>query len=158
FDLQLHIHKKIPKDAVIDRCVSCLLFQMAGIEAALTSMMQEHALRRSQAKERAEKAKQDALATTIVVANLLVETLNGDVHKSFQDEKRIASEAQALAVTVQRFSKQTKQWISMVNEFDMALKEVGDFENWIKIIEYDCESIANAIRHVSLIAGRPSYS
>ncbi|MCO5571026.1 hypothetical protein L7F22_024757 [Adiantum nelumboides] len=131
---------------------------MAGIEAALTSMMQEHAHRRSQAKERAEKAKQDALAAAIVVAKLLVGTLNGDVHKSFQDEKQIASEAQALAATVQRFAKQTKQWTTMVNEFDMALKEIGDFENWITTIEYDCESIANAIRHISLISGRSPFT
>ncbi|KAH7290445.1 hypothetical protein KP509_30G048900 [Ceratopteris richardii] len=131
---------------------------MVELEAALTSMVQMHASRKVQAKELTEKAKKDALAAAAVVANLLVETLNGDVHKSFQSEKQIASEAQALGTTVQKFNKQTKLWISMVNEFNEALKEIGDFENWIKIIEYDCEAIANAIRHVSLISGRSSFT
>lgn len=131
---------------------------MAGIEAVLTSMLQDHTLSRSQAKERAEKAKKDALAAAAVVSNLLVDTLNKDVQKSFQDEKQIAAEAQALAATVQKFVKQTNQWISMVNAFDMALKEIGDFENWIKVMEYDCESIANAIRHISLVSGRSSFT
>ena len=52
----------------------------------------------------------------------MVDALNGDVQKSFQTEKRIALEAQALTVTVQRFVKQTNQWLTMVNAFDMALK------------------------------------
>lgn len=130
---------------------------MAGLEAALTSMMREHALRSLHLKERAEKAKKDALAAAVVVSDLLVDTLNGDVQKSFLNEKQIAIEAQALAGTVQRFVKQTNQWLTIVNAFDVALKEIGDFENWIKVMEYDCESIANAIRHVSLISGRSSF-
>ena len=68
------------------------------------------------------KAKKEALSAANLVSGLMVDALNGDVQKSFQTEKRIALEAQALTVTVQRFVKQTNQWLTMVNAFDMALK------------------------------------
>jgi hypothetical protein len=68
------------------------------------------------------KAKKEALLAANVVSGLMVDALNGDVQKSFQTEKRIAFEAQALTTTVQRFVKQTNQWLTMVNAFDMALK------------------------------------
>lgn len=48
-------------------------------------------------------------------------------------------------VQAQQFAKQTSRWINMVNDFDKALKEVGDFENWVKVMEWDMQSVATAL-------------
>ena len=76
--------------------------------------------------------------------------------------------AQAQAV---QFAKQTGRWVSMVHEFDKSLKarlactrvpirslskrlmprvaaaaqEVGDFENWVKVMEWDMQAVATAL-------------
>eukprot|EP00249_Psilotum_nudum_P019043 c27070_g1_i1 orf=190-585(+) len=127
---------------------------MGGLEVAFSSMIQEHAQRNLHLKERAEKAKKDALAAAILVSDLLVDSLNKGVQESFVIEKHIEMEVQTLAGTVQKFAKQTNQWLTVVHNFDNALKEIGDFENWIKVMECECESIWNAMEHLSLVSGR----
>ena len=70
-----------------------------------------------------------------------------------------------------QFAKQTGRWVSMVHEFDKSLKarrprsrapmrllckrlilrvaaaaqEVGDFENWVKVMEWDMQAVATAL-------------
>ena len=44
----------------------------------------------------------------------------------------------------------------MVNDFDKALKEVGDFENWVKVMEWDMQSVATALEAAAqATAGSP---
>ena len=31
-----------------------------------------------------------------------------------------------------------------------CLQEIGDFENWVKTMEYDCEQIAGTLKNVAL--------
>ena len=41
----------------------------------------------------------------------------------------------------------------MVNDFDKALKEVGDFENWVKVMEWDMQSGATALEAAAQATG-----
>ena len=59
----------------------------------------------------------------------------------------------ALQVQAQQFAKQTTRWINMVNDFDKALKEVGDFENWVKVMEWDMQSVATALEAAAQATG-----
>jgi hypothetical protein len=34
------------------------------------------------------------------------------------------------------------------------MQEIGDFENWIKVMEYDLQSIGNALEYLSSSSGR----
>ncbi|KAK4382214.1 Biogenesis of lysosome-related organelles complex 1 subunit [Sesamum angolense] len=63
----------------------------------------------------------------------------------FINEKRIEMEIRALAATIMRFSKQTDQWLAASHAINNAVKEIGDFENWMKTMELDCKSISAAI-------------
>ncbi|KAG8088818.1 hypothetical protein GUJ93_ZPchr0011g27471 [Zizania palustris] len=62
------------------------------------------------------------------------------------NEKRIELEARALLATILRYRKQTDQWLAATNSINSVLKEIGDFENWMKIMDFDCKSINTAIR------------
>jgi uncharacterized protein YukE len=48
-----------------------------------------------------------------------------------------------------RFQKQTGQWVTAVQTFDKALKEIGDFENWVKTMEYDMTTVASALENIA---------
>eukprot|EP01018_Ginkgo_biloba_P015192 Gb_10526 [translate_table: standard] len=121
---------------------------MASLEAALNHMMHHHSQTNAQLREQIEKAKKEALTTAARVSELLVDSVNSGVQESFINEKRIELETRALASTVQQYTKQTNQWLTIIHALDSALKEIGDFENWMKIMDYDCESIGLALHHI----------
>jgi biogenesis of lysosome-related organelles complex 1 subunit 1 len=47
-----------------------------------------------------------------------------------------------------RFLKLTNQWSQMIEDFNEALKETGDIENWSHAIERDMREIAGALDYV----------
>lgn len=107
-----------------------------------------------------------------------MKAVNGGVEECFVNEKRIESEIRNLAVTVARFGKQTDQWLAATHAVNSAVKvshhlydessvlfclvcllmidlcvcfgdkEIGDFENWMKTMEFDCKKITAAIRNI----------
>ncbi|XP_014503575.1 biogenesis of lysosome-related organelles complex 1 subunit 1 [Vigna radiata var. radiata] len=119
-----------------------------GLEASLHHLLELHHHKSLVLTQRTEKAKKDAIRKTERVSDLLVEAVNGGVHESFINQKRIELEIRALAATITRFMKQTDQWLATTHALNTALKEIGDFENWMKIMEYDCKNITTAIQNI----------
>lgn len=99
-------------------------------------------------RQQTERAKKNALRSAVRVADLLVDTVDGGVQELFVNEKRIELEARALLATIARYRKQTGQWLAATNAINSVLKEIGDFENWMKIMDFDCKSINAAIRNI----------
>ncbi|XP_020521685.1 biogenesis of lysosome-related organelles complex 1 subunit 1, partial [Amborella trichopoda] len=100
-------------------------------------------------KQCEENAKKDALRSWLHVSGLLVDSVNGGVQESFINEKRIEFETRALASTIMRYTKQTNQWLAASHAINSAIKEIGDFENWTKTMDYDCKSISAALCNIS---------
>ncbi|XP_030503097.1 biogenesis of lysosome-related organelles complex 1 subunit 1 isoform X2 [Cannabis sativa] len=92
--------------------------------------------------------KKDAIKNAARVSNLLVDAVNGGVQECFVNEKRIELEIRALTATITRFMKQTDQWLTATHAFNSAVKEIGDFENWMKTMEFDCKSVVAAIHNI----------
>ncbi|XP_065638476.1 biogenesis of lysosome-related organelles complex 1 subunit 1 [Quercus suber] len=99
-------------------------------------------------RDQAERAKKDAIQNAAQVSDLLVDAVNSGVQESFINEKRIEHEIRALAVTISRFMKLTNQWLTATRAINTAVKEIGDFENWMKTMEFDCKSITAAIQNI----------
>ncbi|XP_075503227.1 biogenesis of lysosome-related organelles complex 1 subunit 1 [Primulina tabacum] len=118
------------------------------LEASLLQMINDHNSASLKLREQTEKSKREAIRTASRVSDLLVNAVNGGVQEVFIIEKRIEMEIRALAATVARFSKQTDQWLAASHTINTAVKEIGDFENWMKTIELDCKSISAAIRNI----------
>ncbi|XP_050276862.1 biogenesis of lysosome-related organelles complex 1 subunit 1 [Quercus robur] len=119
-----------------------------GLEAALLQIMHDHHHTSLRLRDQAERAKKDAIQNAVRVSDLLVDAVNSGVQESFINEKRIEHEIRALAVTIARFMKQTNQWLTATRAINTAVKEIGDFENWMKTMEFDCKSITAAIQNI----------
>lgn len=70
------------------------------------------------------------------------------VAQAYLNQKRLDAEAKQLHVSATNFSKQTQQWLTLVETFSSALKELGDVENWAKTIEGDVRTITLALENV----------
>lgn len=119
-----------------------------GLEAALLQIMHDHHHTSLRLRDQAERAKKDAIQNAARVSDLLVDAVNSGVQESFINEKRIEHEIRALAVTISRFMKLTNQWLTATRAINTAVKEIGDFENWMKTMEFDCKSITAAIQNI----------
>ncbi|KAJ6763685.1 BLOC-1 COMPLEX SUBUNIT 1 [Salix purpurea] len=114
------------------------------LESSLLQIFTDHHRTSLRLRETTEKAKKEAVR----VADLLVDEVNGGVQESFVNEKRIEMEIRGLAASIVRFMKQSDQWLTATHSINTAIKEIGDFENWMKTMEYDCKSITTAIHNI----------
>ncbi|XP_034689138.1 biogenesis of lysosome-related organelles complex 1 subunit 1-like [Vitis riparia] len=95
----------------------------SGSEASLLQLIQDHHQTSLKLRDETEKAKKDAIRTTMRVSDLLVDTVNGGVQEAFINEKRIELESRALTATVIRFAKQTHQWLAASHAINTAIKD-----------------------------------
>ncbi|XP_042490236.1 biogenesis of lysosome-related organelles complex 1 subunit 1 isoform X2 [Macadamia integrifolia] len=119
-----------------------------SLESSLLQLIHDHHHSSLRLGVQTEKAKRDAIMNGKRVADLLMDIVNGGVEESFINEKRIELEIRSLISTVLRYSKQTDQWRAATHSINSALKEIGDFENWMKTMDYDCKSINAAIQNI----------
>ncbi|KAL6597504.1 hypothetical protein ACP70R_046944 [Stipagrostis hirtigluma subsp. patula] len=119
-----------------------------GLDEALLQIVHQHHHQALRQRQQTERAKKDALRSAVRVADLLVDTVDGGVQELFVNEKRIELEARALLGTIARYRKQTDQWLAATSAVNSVLKEIGDIENWMKIMDFDCKSINAAIRNI----------
>ncbi|KAK6935651.1 Biogenesis of lysosome-related organelles complex 1 subunit 1 [Dillenia turbinata] len=122
--------------------------EAGGLEAALLHLLHLHNQSSLLLREQIEKAKKEAIKSGRRVSGLLVDAVNGGVQECFINQKRIEGEIRSLASTFMRFSKQTDQWLAASHSINTAVKEIGDFENWMKTMEFDCSSISAAIHNI----------
>ncbi|KAJ4837868.1 hypothetical protein Tsubulata_019752 [Turnera subulata] len=64
------------------------------------------------------------------VSELMVDPVNGGVLKQIEYEVR------ALAATITSSIKHTDQRLTASHAINTAIKEIGDFENWMKTMEF----------------------
>uniref|UniRef100_A0A4W6DXR3 Biogenesis of lysosome-related organelles complex 1 subunit 1 n=1 Tax=Lates calcarifer TaxID=8187 RepID=A0A4W6DXR3_LATCA len=95
-----------------------------------------------------ERRRREAIAAATCLTEALVDHLNVGVAQAYINQRKLDHEVKTLQVQASQFSKQTAQWISMVEGFNQALKEIGDVENWARSIEMDMRTIATALEYV----------
>ncbi|KAL6538403.1 biogenesis of lysosome-related organelles complex 1 subunit 1 [Orobanche gracilis] len=118
------------------------------LEASLLQMINEHKHASIELQGHTEQSKKEAIRSAERVSDLLVNAVNRGVQEVFIKEKQIEMEIRALTATIIRFSKQTEQWLAASHAINNAVKEIGDFENWMKTMELDCKSITAAICNI----------
>uniref|UniRef100_A0A7N0VM53 Biogenesis of lysosome-related organelles complex 1 subunit 1 n=2 Tax=Kalanchoe fedtschenkoi TaxID=63787 RepID=A0A7N0VM53_KALFE len=118
------------------------------LEESLLLLIHEHNHFSLKLRDSTEKAKNNAIRSASQLSELLVDTVNSGVQNAFVNEERIEMEIGALTETIVRYGKQTDQWLAATQAINTAIKEIGDFENWMKMIEYDSRSVAAVIRNI----------
>ncbi|KAK3917614.1 Biogenesis of lysosome-related organelles complex 1 subunit 1 [Frankliniella fusca] len=113
----------------------------------LSSLVKDHQSKQAVRKERQEQKRKDAIAAANNLTQALVDHLNVGVAQAYLNQKRLDAEAKHLHHNATNFAKQTQQWLNLVENFNGALKEIGDAENWARSIENDMRTITAALEY-----------
>lgn len=73
--------------------------------------------------------------------------VTNSVAQAYLNQKKLDAEAKQLHQSAIVFSKQTSQWLSLIDNFNSALKELGDVENWTRTIENDMQNITTTLEY-----------
>ena len=76
-------------------------------------------------------------------------------HQAYENQKAIEAEMQELQTQAQRFQRQVEGWAATASAFDNALKELGDFENYVNVLEWDMKKVADSLERHAAAHGLP---
>ncbi|TPX38180.1 hypothetical protein SmJEL517_g00243 [Synchytrium microbalum] len=103
-------------------------------------------------KPEREHLKSETKHAVSYAVDSLYDAVNLQVSKAFQIQRELEAESKRLEAAAVEFSKQTRLWLALVNQFNDGLKELGDVQNWSGIIEKDVRSIVGTMERVAGIA------
>mmetsp|Transcript_30390 Transcript_30390/g.47607 ORF Transcript_30390/g.47607 Transcript_30390/m.47607 type:complete len:145 (-) Transcript_30390:84-518(-) len=114
----------------------------------LSSLVKEHNSKQSKLKEVNEQYRKEALGAIETATNLSTDNVSESVNEVFATQRKLEKEVKGLQTNTAHFARQTHQWLDMIHGFNGSLKEVGDFQNWAKTVEWDMRNIASALDYV----------
>ena len=80
------------------------------------------------------------------------------VAQTYLNQRKLDSEAKQLHTNIEQFSRSMNQWMTLMNGFNDSLKQLGDVENWAKVIENDMREVSSILEYVFKSSNQPSTS
>ncbi|KAF9091040.1 NHP2-like protein 1 [Mortierella sp. GBA35] len=99
---------------------------------SLGRLVKEHQTKNAALKRESEHLRKEAVQSVGQFSDAIADTLSGRVSQIFLNQKDLEQEARNLSLQTARYSKQTAQWLALVDQFGSALKELGDVQNWVQ--------------------------
>lgn len=97
----------------------------------------------------AEISRDAALASVSGLTEKMVDAVNAGTVEVFENQKRVEEQARELRRKGAKFAGVTSEWVRIVRGFDDDLREIGDFEGWIKRVELDLNNLTQAMKKVA---------
>ncbi|SAM04238.1 hypothetical protein [Absidia glauca] len=115
---------------------------------SLSQLVKAHQQKQVESRRHNDQLRKDALATTHALNDTLSDNINQGVSTMFAKQKALEQESRELAQHTARYTKQTKQWLQLVDDFNDALKELGDVQHWAQVMEQDMRAVMTTLDFV----------
>ena len=96
-----------------------------------------------------ETSRDAALTSVSGLTEQVVDAVNAGTVEVFENQKRVEEQARELRRKGAKFAGVTSEWVRIVRGFDDDLREIGDFEGWIKHVEFDLNNLTEAMKKVA---------
>ncbi|KAI9317053.1 general control of amino acid synthesis-like protein [Dichotomocladium elegans] len=117
-------------------------------DQSIAQLLRAHQERQADRKRENDKLRKEAVSAVNELTDSLNAHLNEGVSDIFARQKELEQESRRLATQTAKYAKQTKQWLTLVDEFNTALKELGDVRNWAEVMEHDMRTIMTTLEFV----------
>ncbi|KAI9352432.1 biogenesis of lysosome-related organelles complex 1 subunit 1-like protein [Pilaira anomala] len=115
---------------------------------SLATLLKNHNQQQAEIKRQNEQLKKSAVRSTNELTDSLTEYVNEGVTEIFSRQKELEQLSRKLANQTTRYANQTQQWLTLVDGFNMSLKELGDIRNWAEIMEHDMRTVMTTLEFV----------
>ncbi|OZJ05491.1 hypothetical protein BZG36_01886 [Bifiguratus adelaidae] len=107
-------------------------------------LLKEHRKEQDERRQRNDALRRQAVNATKEAGQALTAKLEGEQTR----QRDIEQQAKQLKAQTTRYSKQTKQWLTLVDNFNVALKELGDVQQWASVMERDLTQVMGTLEEV----------
>ncbi|KAF9987406.1 NHP2-like protein 1 [Modicella reniformis] len=97
---------------------------------SFSRLVKEHQAKQATQKRESEQLRKEAIQSVGQFSDAVADTLSGRVSQIFQNQKNLEQEARNLSLQTARYTKQTAQWLALVEQFDSALKAEETSKAW----------------------------
>ncbi|CEG70202.1 hypothetical protein RMATCC62417_06141 [Rhizopus microsporus] len=112
----------------------------------LTLLLKNHNQKKAEIKRNNEQIRKNAVQATNELTDSITDYVNED--DIFVKQKELEQQSKRLATQVTKYINQTQQWLSLVDNFNHSLKELGDVKNWAQIMEHDMKTVMTTLEFV----------
>ncbi|KAI9010964.1 biogenesis of lysosome-related organelles complex-1 subunit 1 [Phycomyces nitens] len=116
--------------------------------ASLGQLLKSHQQKQADNKRQNDQLRRECAKTMNELTDRLTDEVNQGVSEIFGRQKELEFESRKLGVQTGRYMKQTKQWVALVDDFNGALKELGDVKHWAELMEHDMRTVMATLEFV----------
>ncbi|KAJ2964157.1 hypothetical protein NQZ79_g1020 [Umbelopsis isabellina] len=113
----------------------------SAASASLSHLLKVHQKKQTEIKRQNGQLCKDAAKAASDLNETLTSNINERISEIFVRQKDIEQESRKLSNQTARYARQTKQWIQTIDNFNGALKELGDVQNWAEVMENDMRGV-----------------
>ncbi|CAL5224939.1 g7708 [Coccomyxa viridis] len=113
------------------------------------TLLQEHNAKVAEIRRQSDKAKAAAETSGEKLAGALVDAVDSQVSKAFQQEKDLSREAREARNLASKFRDQTAGWISAAQRADKVLRDYGDYETYLQTIVSDMTEVQSMLQELA---------
>ncbi|KAJ1735446.1 hypothetical protein LPJ72_001874 [Coemansia sp. Benny D160-2] len=120
----------------------------ASASTALSEIVREHQTTQLEHRRGTEQLRRDAIRDIGDLCDAATTSLSTQLTRVLDNQREIESLSHDCAQLVQQHARSTAKWTRLVDQFNGALKELGDVCNWAQVIERDMLDVAATLELV----------
>ncbi|KAK9767666.1 hypothetical protein K7432_002387 [Basidiobolus ranarum] len=115
----------------------------------LAKALKEHNAKQASIRKQNEQLRREAVKSLNDLTDCLSDNLNERVAQVYSNQKELEQSAKKISLQAHKYSKQAKNWLQLIDQFNSALKELGDVQNWAEVIEQDMRDVTKTLELVA---------